>query len=114
MSKNKTKTATAAKPVQMWARDWRRASYLCAIMDGRAVLAKRVNGEIDLASMVSLPIAGGAWSRVTDLAQWQPVESAGVTLRMMQIHRDCYCLSFPDTGCDFCNGTRLPDGAVSL
>ncbi len=25
----------------------------------------------------------------------------------------CYCASFPDTGCDFCNGTRLAPGELA-
>jgi hypothetical protein len=99
----------AAEPKTRWAREWRRLGFLCAIFDGAAHLVERVNGDIG-DRMYVLPIDGGRWSRVTELADW--TETA-TTSRLHAIARDCYCSSFPDAGCDFCNGTRLPDGAGS-
>lgn len=67
------------------------------------------------------PIDRGRWSLVTrpDDDRWIPIRGIihlpghpdGLTsLRALlcSIARDCYCASFPDTGCDYCNGVRLP------
>jgi hypothetical protein len=97
----------ASEPPRTWARDWRRSGFLCAMFDGYAHVVERVNGDIGERVYV-LPINGGRWSSVVALAQW-PTELTSKRIRA--IARDCYCSSFPDTGCDFCNGVRLPDGA---
>lgn len=121
MGKSKNKAAAVesfnrdSNQPQMWARDYRRASYLCAIMHGTVVLAKRVNGDVDLSTLVMTGVDQGRWACLTDLTKWAPVPAdSQIAARIVQIHRDCYCSSFPDSGCDFCNGTRLPDGATEL
>lgn len=104
-----TAAVKAAEPPRMWARDWRRAGFLCAIVDGCVHVVERVNGDVGERVHVQ-PINGGRWSSVVDLAQW-PTELT--SKRVRAIARDCYCSTFPDTGCDFCNGVRLPDGAAA-
>lgn len=102
--------AIAAEPARLYARDWRRLGYLCAIIDGAVHLSVRLAGGAIHDEVHVLPIDAGRWSRVVELADW----TTGVDARRLEllraIARDCYCVSFPETGCDFCNGIRLPDG----
>lgn len=105
----------AAEPPTRWARDWRQAGWLCAFVDGFAVIVPRLPGTgsvLAIGSARATPIDRGAWSLRVDFEDWRRLPAGDpLAQNLSAIARDCYCSSFPDTGCDFCNGTRLPDGA---
>lgn len=114
--------AKASEPAQRWAKDWRAIDHQVAFIDGRVYvtpLILRDGAPPELGAEIHyLEIDAGRWSRFVELSDWKlapPMARAGkLGERLRAIARSCYCVSFPETGCDFCNGTRLPDGATPL
>ena len=102
------------EPPARWSKDWRRDGWLCVFRDGRVYLKGRDGIFIHTA-----PVGQGEWAYATKLESppWRQLrgdEDVRVRAFLKLVQRDCYCSSFPDTGCDFCNGTRLPDGAKEI
>lgn len=110
--------AMAAEPPRKFARQWRAEGWLVAFIDGSAYIAPRDGSTFEIRAVRTTPIDGGRWHLATD-AQREPwlqlsdIERARRAPLLRAIARDCYCSSFPQTGCDFCNGTRLPHGESS-
>lgn len=107
----------AREPEVKWSRDWRRDGWLCVFRNGEVILTPQM--KKDGALVFAAPVERGAWAAHTDLfsAPWRMLNKAEVAKLMPLldlIRRDCYCSSFPSSGCDFCNGTRLPDGAKEI
>jgi hypothetical protein len=88
------------------ARKVRAAGMKCAFRGGQVFVWWA--GE---AQAWTAPIKGeaGYWLHHGDLgrAPWTVVP-APAAARL--IERDCYCISFPEGGCDFCNNVRSCDG----
>lgn len=106
----------AREPKRMWSRDWRAAGWLCAIFGGRVYIAHRDATTGAIANPRFTSIDGGRWAERVDATSedWTMLADIAIYQRLKLISRDCYCTSFPATGCDFCNGTRLPDGAKEI
>ncbi len=104
----------AAEPERRWARDWRARGWLCAFIDGRVYIAMR-NEAGSIAGARSIANDGGRWSLEVDPRSnaWSLCLPGDRVIELLrQISRDCYCSAQFPNGCDFCNGTRLPDGAM--
>lgn len=113
--------AKASEPAQRWAKDWRAIDHQVAFIDGRVyvtpLVLTAIGPELSGPDIHYLEIDNGRWSRFVELADWKLADRAGARDEKLRwllraIARSCYCTSFPETGCDFCNGYRLPDGAT--
>lgn len=105
----------AAEPPRKFARQWRREGWLLVIWSGQVVLGPLTTNGVKLRSCRTTPINEGRWSSHIDPQRepWRQLNEAEAKILgplLSAIVRDCYCHSFPTTGCDFCNGVRIPDG----
>lgn len=74
---------------------------------GRVIIGRKL-GALHADGPRSTNVDRGAWMS-RPMHEWDGVsydESAELTA----VEPVCYCSSFPDTGCDFCNGTRPISG----
>jgi hypothetical protein len=104
----------AKAPPTRWARHWRSDGWLCVFREGQVILTPLM--KADGAIAYTTAIDNGRWAYAVSVLEqpWRMLSTAEyseLAPLFAAIRRDCYCSSFPDTGCDFCNGTRLPDGA---
>ena len=104
------------EPPARWSKDWRRDGWLCVFHRGLVYLRRRgePGGEIH-----ATDVDAGRWAYALSPAAfpWQTLRGTAAREAadlLDRVERDCYCSSFPSTGCDFCNGTRLPDGAKEI
>lgn len=102
----------------MWARRWRAQGWLCIFRNGQVIIAPRdPAGRPDALSAFIQPVNAGDWSLAVDERKppWRPLspsEVLSLAPLLTAIARDCYCSQLHcQTGCDFCQNTRLPDGA---
>ncbi len=79
---------------------WRVLFRHCRVIIGRKLGALHADGPR------STNIDKGVWMR-RPMLDWDGV-SYGESLELEAVESVCYCSSLPDTGCDFCNGTRKP------
>lgn len=95
--------------VEMNARNLRRAGWRVLFRYGRVVVG-RTPGAVPCAAFGaadgarSTTVDRGAWMRRPAFA-WDAVD-ANEMAELQAIERVCYCVSCPDNGCDYCNGTR--------